>query len=348
VICAGEYLIKLASQLDSLNDVEKGILPVFIDRSVKDVIRWTKSRLNADNIIGLNIHGSTHFWTSVFPCLTKDDMLIRGLKERSIHRLERVIFASAAWDGVGGALLPFLRSKFEEWNTNAVALAILPSEYQLPDAHFNAVPALVKISDKDYLPRVLIDKDCLESYVGVDRKGRILRGNKVFHYIVELMLSKDTFIHELVDLSKVFGVNTYTVLLVSGASLDIYGSLENMLELTLYRPLLNFDLSSCKVCFALLRLPSRLAERIPKETVERTISKWFEGKAALKSLEISEPVYVDENNDRVDIIVFVGGFDKSNKLNVMLKRIKEIKSQMISSGYIKKDEWEKVIQSLRD
>jgi len=254
IICIGEYPIKILLR-GSLVEKKEEPLPIFIDKSSEDIAEWSQSSLNPDTILGLDMNIDTHFWFQVLPCIANDGAFIARLKDKPIDNLRGAVIASSLWDGVGSGLLPALISQFKERNTNAVAFGVLPSKMQPSDVHFNAFSSIGICVSKGFASLLLLDRDQLESYVGVDRRGFILKGNVIFNYLLELVSAKETFVQELSELSRAFDVRMYTVLSATGASLGIYGSIKNILDSALSRPLLKFDLSSASVLYVLLRVP---------------------------------------------------------------------------------------------
>jgi hypothetical protein len=347
VICIGEYPIQILLK-GHFVDKKDDILPIFIDKYSENIVKWSQSRLKAYNILGLDTNIDTHFWFHVFPHITKNDAFIARLKNKHIDKLREAIMVSSVWDGVGSALLPALISQFKVWNINSVALAVLPSKLQSSDVHFNAFSSMGICASKDFTPVLLIDRDSLESYVGVDRKGSRIRGNMVVNYVLELMLAKKTLVQELSELSRSFNVKIFTVLPVTGASLKIYGSLENVLNTALFRPLLTFDLSNASLLYVLLCMPLQLKDKLPREKIELVIANWFKGRASLKSIYVSDPIYVEDFSDRIDVVMLVGGFDVTKIFTSMEKEVSVIKSDAIERGLISKDEWQVIVKSLAE
>jgi hypothetical protein len=343
IICIGEYPIKILLR-GSL--VEKKIepLPIFIDKFSRDIAEWSQSSLDPDNILGLDLNIDTHFWFQVLPSIESHGALIARLKDKPIG--SGAVIVSSLWDGVGSGLLPALMAQFKEWNTNTVAFGVLPSQMQVSDVHFNAFSSIGLCVSKGSASLLLLDRDQLESYVGVDRSGSVLKGNDFFNYLLELVSAKETFVQELSELSRAFDVRMYTVLSAAGASLSMYGSFQNILTSTLSSPLLNCDLSSASVLYVLLRLPLQLKQNLSRGKIELEIANWFKEKANLQSIFISEPVYIDDGNDRIDVIMFVGGFDATKMFNTMEKKVRAIKSFVIKRGSIKEDEWQAIAKSL--
>jgi len=345
VICIGEYPIQILLKGPFVGKIDD-ILPIFIARYSDDIVKWSQFHLETYNILGLDTNIDTHFWFHVLPHITRDDAFIARLKNKPIDKLREAIMVSSIWDGIGSALLPTLISQFKVWNINSVALAVLPSKLQSSDVHFNAFSSMGICASKDFAPVLLIDRDKLESYVGVDRKGSIIRGNMVVNYILELMLAKETLVQELSELSRSFNVKIYTVLLATGASLKIYGSLENILTTALFRPLLTFDLSNASILYVLLRVPLQLKDKLPRGKIELAIANWFEKRASFKSIYVSDPIYVKDDSDRIDLVMFVGGFDVTDMFTSMEKEVSVMKNDAIERGLISKDEWQEIVKSL--
>jgi hypothetical protein len=138
----------------------------------------------------------------------------------------------------------------------------------------------------------------------------------------------------------------YTVLSATGASFKIYGSLENILNTALLRPLSTFDLSSASLLYVLLRMPLELKDKLPRGKIELAMADWFKERASLKSVYVSDPIYVEDVSDRIDVVMFVGGFDVTKMFTSLEKKVSATKSQAIKKGLIKEDEWKGIIKSL--
>jgi hypothetical protein len=195
---------------------------------------------------------------------------------------------------------------------------------------------------------VLLDRDLLENYEGVDRNGSLIKGNMVANYLVNLLLAKETLVQEISELSRTFNVKMYSVLLATGASIKIYGSLENMLNAMLLKPLLTFDLSSASLLYVLLRMPTSLKDKLPRGKIELAIAGWFKEKANLKSIYITEPIYVEDTSDRIDLILFVGGFDTAKMFTDLDKKVKNMKSRAVEKGFIKEEDWQTIMKNLEE
>jgi hypothetical protein len=259
VVCVGEYPIKT---LLKQSGTGRPTVPMFIEKSSSDIHKWLPN--DSENRFVLGFEDSkidTHFWYNIQPTLTKNESLMEEAKKHSVKTA--VVFASIG-DGVGSASLPTLVSKFKNSGIESLSIAILPSKIQPPDAHLNAYASVQLSLATDGATVLLVDRDNLENYEGVDRKGAIIKGNAVSNYLLELLWGKDLLVGEIAELSRSFNVKLFTPLVISGASLTIYGSLENMLNAALLKPLSNFDLSSASLLYVLVRMPAHLADKLPR------------------------------------------------------------------------------------
>jgi hypothetical protein len=345
IVCVGEYPIQILLKGPFIEKIDD-VLPIFVGKSSKDIRKWSQSRLEPYNILGLDAKLDTYFWFHIYPNIIKNDAFIARLKNKPINSVHQAIIVSSIWEGVGSALLPSLGSQLKLLNINSVSLAVLPTKLQPPDVHFNAFSSIGISVSMDSTPVLLINRENLENYVGVNREGAKITGNIFLNYLLELLLAKETLVQELSELSRSFNVKLFTVLSATGASLRIYGSVENILAAALLRPLLTFDLSSASVLYVLLRIPSQLKTKLPREKIELSIVNWFKDKASLKSIYFSDPIYTEDTSDRIDVVMFVGGFDVTEMFTSMEKDIDAIKGDAIDRGFINAEEWKVIVKSL--
>jgi hypothetical protein len=333
IVCIGEYPIKILLKAPGI--AKDGPLPILIEKSSDEIYEWIPRGFRAHHVLGFEDEKiETHFWYNVLPSISRDETVLASLTKKSIEKLHGALIFSSVWDGVGSASLPALIMKFKASNINSVGIAVLPSKVQPIDAQFNTYSALEMCQTIDGASVVLVDRDHLESYEGVDRQGEPISGNMVANYLVNLFLAKETLVDEVSELSRTFNSKMFTVLLVTGASYKIYGSLENMLNTSLLKPFLKFDMSSSAVLYVLLRMPLSLKDKLPRGKIELGIANWFKEKATLKSVYITEPVYTDDMNDRIDVALLVGGFDTTKMLSDLEKRVQSLKGQAVGKGFL--------------
>src|SRR5208283_2922227 len=325
------------------------ILPILLGKSSDEIFKWIPKDFDPLLVLGFeDANIDTHFWYNVLPFISQDEALIEGLKKKPIEKLHSAIMVASVWDGIGSASLPTLISKLKASNINSLSLAILPSKIQPIDAYFNSLASLGMCAAGDAATLVLLDRDLLEKYEGVDRNGSLIKGNMVANYLVNLLLAKETLVQEISELSRTFNVKMYSFLLTTGASIKIYGSLENMLNAMLLKPLLTFDLSSASLLYVLLRMPISLKDKLPRGKIELATAGWFKEKANLKSIYITEPIYVEDSSDRIDVILFVGGFDTAKMFTDLDKKVKSMKNRAVEKGFLKEEDWQAIMKNLEE
>ena len=348
LVCIGEYPIKILLNEPYINKNDES-LPILLGKSSDDIFKWVPKGFDPLLVLGFeDANIDTHFWYNVLPFVSKDETLIEGLKKKPTEKLHSAIMIASVWDGIGSASLPTLISKFKASNIDSLSIAILPSKIQPTDAYFNALASLGMCASSDAANVVLFERDLLENFEGVDRNGSLIKGNMVSNYLVNLLLSKETLVQEISELSRTFNVKMYSVLVATGASIKIYGSLENMLNAMLLKPLLTFDLSSASLLYVLLRMPVSLKDKFPRGKIELATAGWFKEKANLKSIYIAEPIYVEDTSDRIDLILFVGGFDTAKMFTDIDKKVKSMKNRAVAKGFIKEEDWQAIMKNLEE
>jgi hypothetical protein len=342
----GEYPIKVLLKQPYVD--KTGVtLQVLLGKSSDEVYTWIPKEFNPHLVLGFEeANIETHFWYNVLPFVSRDETLMDSLKKKPIEKMQSAIMVASVWDGIGSASLPTLISKFKASSIDSLSIAMLPSKIQPSDAYFNALASMAICADQDAATLLLLERDMIEKYEGVDRVGSLIKGNVVANYLVNLFLSKETLVEELTEQSRTFSTKMYTVLLALGASFKIFGSFENVLNATLLKPLLNFDLSTVSLLYVLVRMPSSMKEMLPRAKIELAVATWFKEKANLKSIYITEPVYVDDPSDRIDLVLFVGGFETTEMFLEYEKRSKSLRSRAVQKGLVDKKEWFGMMKNL--
>jgi hypothetical protein len=191
---------------------------------------------------------------------------------------------------------------------------------------------------------LLLERDQIESYEGVDRKGEPIKGNIVINYLLNMFLAKNSLVEEIAELSRTFNTKLFTALLVTGSSYNIFGSLNNMLNAASLKPFLNIDLPKASLLYVLLRLPLSMKYKLPRSKIELIITNWFKEKTSLQSIYITEPIYTQDMTDRIDAVLFIGGFETTKMLSDMETMVESLKDHAVEKGFITGD-W-KVISKI--
>jgi hypothetical protein len=346
LICIGEYPLKIL-QKDPFMEKLAGILPIIIEKAEGENAKSPQlgQLASPQNMLEVDADVDTHFWFNVTAYLAANEELSTRLRKATEKLHEATVFASL-WEGLGSAVLPMLLAQFRKSNASSVALAVLPSKAQPSDAHFNALASIGTSAAGDSAAVVLVGRDFAENYVGVDRNGSRMKGNVVVNYLLQLMLEKETLTQELSELSRAFNVKLYTGLSIMGASYKVYGSFVSMLDAASLNPFLPFDLTSAAIIYVLARVPRSLKEILTRGKIELETAEWAKKIPNVKSIYVSEPVYVDDASDRVDAVALAGGFNVADLTSSLLKKSDKMRTETIKKGLIKEKEWEAIVQSL--
>jgi hypothetical protein len=346
MVAVGEYPIKTLLKEPTVQ--RDGTLPIFVEKSSEDIYTWIPKGFDPYFVLGFeDAKIDLHFWYDAQLMVMKDNSIIEALKKKPAERLNSAIIFSSIWDGVGSATLPTLISKFKASSINSLSVAVLPSKIQRPDAHFNAYASLQLCLGAEGSTVLLLDRDKIESYEGVDRKSGVLKGNMVINYLLNLFLEKESLVSEITELSRTFNVKLFSGIVVTGASYKIYGSLENMLNAAWLKPLLNFELPSASLLYVLIRMSSTLKEKLPRSKIELAIAEWFKDKTSLQSIYITEPVYTEDLTDRIDAVLFVGGFDTAGLFGDLQKKFGSLKGRAVEKGFLT-DDWQVITPRIEE
>jgi hypothetical protein len=336
VICVGEYPIK--TLLKESSAARDGLLPIFVEKSSDDIYKWLPKAYNPHLVLGFEDSGvDTHFYYDVLPTLIRDSSVIDSIRKRSTEKLRGAVIFSSVWDGVGSAAVPSLTEKFTKESIDSLSIAVLPSKIQPADAHFNAYAMMQLALQTDGSTVLLLNRDLLEAYEGVDRKGEQLKGNSVVNYLLELFLSKELLVQEISELSRTFNIRLFSALAVTAASYKVYGSIQNMLDIALLKPLTDFNIANASLLYVLLRMPAALKESVPRAKIDLAITNWFKNKTSPQSIHISEPIYTQDLTDRIDAVLFVGGFETAKMFGELEAKVSALKANALEKGLITQD-----------
>jgi hypothetical protein len=84
-------------------------------------------------------------------------------------------------------------------------------------------------------------------------------------------------------------------------------------------------------------MPLNLKDKLPRGKVELAITNWFKEKTTLQSICITEPIYTEDMTDRIDAVLFLGGFDISKMLSDLEQKVLPLKKLAIEKGFMTED-----------
>jgi len=309
----------------------------------KDVdLKTVDIAINPDLTHIIDTEFEPHYWFDMHSHLTGNGEFREALESMVFSYHEEVIATGSLSEGVTSGVFPVLTSHLTKHGKNSVNMFVFPSLNHSSDALFNAYSSLGLLLLDDPGPVILLDQSNLENFIGVNREGELLSSSDIVRYLVDMFLEKKGMIRDLEKLSKSFGVNLFSMLMASGASMEIYENLRNILDIALEQPLLDFDLSTASLVYVLVKAPSRLREQLPKGYIELEVNSWLRERANVDAPQICEPIYVDEYGDRVDVVILVGGFDTNGLFRTMEERISRFSTLIMEQELYDKGIWNSI------
>lgn len=297
--------------------------------------------LDPHNSIEIDSFYEPHYWFDLSEYFTQNTFK-ETLETRIFDYHKEILSLTNLSEGTASGMLPQIHEHLAHLKKNTLGLGIFPSLTHSSDALFNAFSCVGQIFTERSTPMVLIDQGHLESFTGVNRIGEVLQDKEVLDYIVEMIWDKPGFIRDLYKLSNSYEIRNYGILFAAGCSMDVYEHFRNILEITLEQPLFDFDITTATIVYVLVRAPIQFRDRLTKGQIEYEVNKWLLETLNVDIPQICEPIYVEEYNDRIDVLILVGGFDTSILFKKIHKRIKRFSDMNVKQGLIEKDLWDTI------
>ncbi len=283
-----------------------------------------------------------HYWFDIHTFLKEDSSFREAFQGNLFDYQEEFVILGSLGEGVTAGALPILNDHLVQKRKDTLLVSVFPSVTHSSDALFNAFSSLGLLLSQGSGPVLLLDRARLDDFISVNREGGRLSGDLVPRYLVELLLHKEGIVKDLVKLSRSFRVELFTILMASGSSLEIYESLRNILDITLEQPLLDFDISTASIIYVLVKAPLRLQGQLTKGFIELEVNSWLKERLEIDIPQICEPIYVDELNDRIDVVILVGGFDTNRLFETVYERVSRFDNLINEHGFYDKDVWAKI------
>ncbi|RLE49664.1 MAG: hypothetical protein DRJ31_04135 [Candidatus Methanomethylicota archaeon] len=248
----------------------------------------------------------------------------KEVKRAGLHKPKLAVIVAAAYDGLSSGIACRLAEFYRDHGVKTVFFAIMPSADE-PEVHmFNAYCALANLLGKRAADVVtLMSRDRLEKFEVIDAYGKPFRGLQALGVMLRVLHrfvgEAEWFAHS----SKELDIRHFTPLLALSTSLEIYGSIKNMLRVAAINKLLDIELDSAQCLFVYPTLLGLLSD-VTHETFIRAVTAWLEGRAKLSLIHVAEPRYVKLGFDKIDLLLLIGGF-----------KLKDLVDRVLHEGYLK-------------
>ena len=344
VVTVGQYALETLSESEKLSDSDIYTLLRIMHK--KDLQHKTLE-IDPELSYQMDTMYEPHYWFDLNSYI--EGVNLTEVFDHLFYDYHKEIMSlSNISEGASAGILPHIHKHLSEKEKSTVGMCVFPSMSHSGDALYNAFSAVGKIRLDSSTPLILIDQGELEAYKGVHRKGDVLENTDILDYMVDMLLDKEDFIRDLNRLSSSYDIELFTALMASGCSLDIYENFRNILEVTLEQPLMDFDITTAKMLYVLVKAPLKFRDQLQKGQLEYEVSTWLQESIGIDIPQICESLFVDEYGDRIDIIILVGGYDTNKKFSEVYKRIERFSKMNVNQGLVDPEDWNKIKEKMLD
>jgi len=260
-----------------------------------------------------------------------DDRLLRS-GVRSSAAKQAVFLLAALGGGTGSGVSPYTLQRVKALNphSRSLVVAMMPAADEPDSAHFNAFCSLSRFIGTDHEPLadiiLLADFDRLMKIRGVGASGEELARESLLSHLVAALVGavansspSEADPDYLAKMSSSMGIHFFVPCLAIGRSLEIFGSVTNVLESALSSPLAPMDKESVMLSYVLLQVPDRMASSLHEKTLRAELNKWNKDNFPRLKGSALQLSHSSGTSDRVDLCLLLGG----TKLGVTAKRAQE-------------------------
>ena len=285
----------------------------------------TDSRLPYGYLIAGAGKGGTHGYTKVGETMAQNDSrLVDEGRKMGLHLAEKCYTVFALGGGTGSGVGPSLLSLISQWPSKQLVVASIPSSKEAPISKYNAFCALGRIFGWPRMPDalVLIDVDKISGYRAIDVSGNLQNEFQVLARMVNMMVEMRVG-EPLSKIGQASGTCHMAPALALTHDMEIFGSLANVLDSALARPLASIDYDTVTTCLTLVvGDPNVLTD------AEKAFSKWSSRNfRSLKSAELlklpKEGNATDTRRGVIDVAILMGGYDLEGHLETVTNGFKD-------------------------
>ncbi len=286
------------------------------------------SQVRSTDLLCLKLGGSTSgsgTFCGIGELLTeRDPSLVPALREAGLSHHDRgqVVFIMAGVGGGIGSAASILVEKCQQLNPGCytVGLIVIPGADESFHNHLNAFYGLSRLLETETKKGadliITASYDRMKKLRGVGIGGEELRTEGLLAALSDLLtrsLSAQR-IAEIIRINRSMDVKLVVPCLAMGRSLEIFGSLSNVLESAIVYPANRVSDRAVLVCHLLLRVPDSQATSFREEAANEgflaLIKRHF---PAVRGSSLSI-IRSDAQHDRIDACILLGGDSATSAL----------------------------------
>ncbi len=240
--------------------------------------------------------------------------LVNNAGLREIDEQQAIVVALSLGEAAGSGIAPVFLKRSYALNpgSSAFAVAMLPATQDSVHAHINAFYGISRLigstQDRGVDSVIALHHDRLKKVRGVGPVGEELK----METLVEGLLGLLGITLSPPNASKFAGMSRWmrTPVLVPclalGHSLEIFGSLRNMLESSIAYPLCAISQDDVVVSEVLLKIPRQLAASFPEAVLADDIASFNRHHFRNMKASLFQASYAEQEHDRIDVCILLG------------------------------------------
>ena len=249
--------------------------------------------------------------------IRQDPHLLPIFRKAGLNHLDEnqvAFFVTCIGGGIGSAT-SVLVEKCHQLNPNCkvVALIVVPGSDESFHNHLNAYYGLSHLLENGNRQAadliIAVQYDRMKTLRAVGTGGQELNSDSLVAALSNLLMKNlsSQYMAEVIRINLSMGVKIVVPCLAIGHSIEIFGSLANILESAIGYPANQVSRQAVLTCHLLLRVPKSLTtgftEEIVNEQLWALVRRHLPGvKAASSSITTNE-----EQDDRVEVCILLGG-----------------------------------------
>jgi len=234
----------------------------------------------------------------------------------------QVIFLASGIGGGIGSAASVLVEKCRQLNPSChiLAIVVIPGADESFHNHLNAYYGLSRLLDNEAGSTadivMAVNYDRLKALRGVGGTGQELTTDTLMAALINLLMRNvsSQYLSEMVRINRTLGVKVVVPCLALGRSLEIFGNLNNILESAVAFPANTVAHQSVLSCHLVLRVPRGQSRSFEEETVNEQLWKLVRRHLPGVKATSSSITYSDEQHDRVEAGILLGGDLAANAL----------------------------------
>ncbi len=239
---------------------------------------------------------------------------------RASTKKQTIFLLSALGGGTGSGASPFTlqRAKSINPHSRSIVIAVMPAADEPDSTHFNAYCSLSRFINSSQAPLadmvLLVDYDRLVNVRGVSNIGEEMAGESLLTYMIATLSGAVPEISTtqidssyLTKMSRSMGVNVFVPCMAVGRSLEIFGSIGNILDSAMSCPLAHIEKESVLTSYVIAQVPERLSSSLDEDTIKAKINKWNKDNFPRLKGSILQIANSANRADRIDIFLLLGG-----------------------------------------